>query len=305
MVPDLSVLAITGGTGFVGRTTVNHTLDSGHSVRALARRDQTPRDGVAWIRGDLSDAAALEELVRGSDAVLHIAGVVNAPDRAGFDAANIGGTQNVIAAMERAGTRRLVLVSSLSAREPQLSLYGASKRGGEDAVRASSLDWTIVRPPAIYGPHDTEMFDLFRAAKAHLVPMPPRGRTSIVHVDDLARLLVTLAEQPTSGAIYEPDDGRIEGWEHAELATAIADAVGTRALVPRVPAPLLRLAARADRLMRGDKAKLTLDRVGYMVHPDWVASADRRPPSSLWQPQIETRAGLRDTARWYEREGWL
>ena len=305
MVPDLSVLAITGGTGFVGRTTVNHALDSGHSVRALARRDQTPRDGVAWIGGDLSDAAALEKLVRGSDAVLHIAGVVNAPDRAGFDAANIGGTQNVIAAMERAGAKRLVLVSSLAAREPQLSLYGASKRGGEDAVRASSLDWTIVRPPAIYGPYDTEMFDLFRAAKAHVVPMPPQGRTSIVHVDDLARLLVALAHGSTSGAVFEPDDGRAEGWEHGELAAAIAAAVGSRAIIPRIPAPLLKLAARADRMMRGRKAKLTLDRVGYMVHPDWVASADRRPPASLWQPQIETREGLRDTARWYAREGWL
>jgi hypothetical protein len=64
-------------------------------------------------------------------------------------------------------------------------------------------------------------------------------------------------------------------------------------------------AARADTAMRGAKAKLTLDRVGYMSHPDWVVSHGKRPPMSLWRPKVDTRSGLRATAQWYREAGWL
>lgn len=305
MVPDLSVLALTGGTGFVGRETIEQALAAGHLVRALTRRPQTPRDGLEWIAGDLDDVAALDRLVDGSDAVLHIAGVVSASDPALFETANVRGTYALARAGERTGPMRFVLVSSLAAREPQLSLYGASKKRGEDVVRATSLDWTIVRPPAVYGPHDTEMFELFRAARKRILPMPTAGRTSIIHVRDLAKLLLALATSEDAGEVYEPDDCREKGWEHRELAHAIATAVGRKAIVPRVPAPLLRLAAKADEAIRGEKAKLTGDRVGYMVHPDWVSRADRRPPPALWQPRIDTHEGLAETAQWYEEQGWL
>jgi len=72
-------------------------------------------------------------------------------------------------------------------------------------------------------------------------------------------------------------------------------------LSPRV----LRWGACVDGFVRSEKAKLTPDRVGYMTHPDWVVSAEAAPPADLWQPQIETRAGLAATAEWYRREGWL
>ncbi|WPZ02773.1 NAD(P)-dependent oxidoreductase [Blastomonas marina] len=305
MVADLSVLAITGGTGFVGRATIERALAAGHTVRALTRRPQSEREGLEWIAGDLSDDTSLERLVADSDAVIHVAGVVSASDPALFEAANVRGAYSLARAAEQAGPERLVLVSSLAAREPDLSLYGRSKKRGEDVVRASGLDCSIVRPPAVYGPHDTEMFELFRAAKKRVLPMPPQGRTSVIHVDDLASLLLTLAGQRGDDRIYEPDDGRAQGWEHGELARAIAAAVGRKAFVPRVPGRLLSLAARGDRMLRGDKAKLTPDRVGYMVHPDWVARPDRRPPPELWQPQIDTYEGLAATARWYEAQGWL
>ncbi|XVN46231.1 NAD(P)H-binding protein [Novosphingobium rhizosphaerae] len=108
--------------------------------------------------------------------MLHIAGVVNAPDEAGFHAGNVSGTLNVVNAALAGGVERFIHVSSLSAREPQLSAYGASKRKGEMIVRASSLDWTVVRPPAIYGPRDTEMFELFKLARKAWCPCRPKAR---------------------------------------------------------------------------------------------------------------------------------
>lgn len=297
------ILAVTGGTGFVGRHAMDQALAAGHRLRALTRRSQPARDGVEWIAGSLADRPALDRLVSGSDGVLHIAGVVNAPDRAGFAAGNVTGTEAVLAAATAAGIRRFVHVSSLSAREPHLSGYGWSKAAAEDRVRASTLDWTIVRPTAIYGPGDTELRDLFRAARSGVALLPPPGRMSAVAVEDLARLLVTLATRPGDHATFEVDDGRT--WTHAEFARAIGRAVGRRVLPVHLPAAALRIGARLDRLVRGSGAKLTADRVGYLVHPDWVADPARRPPPELWRPEIATEAGLAATARWYCANGWL
>lgn len=298
-------LALTGATGFVGAALLELALAEGHEVRALARRSQPDRAGVAWIAGDLANAAALAELARGADALIHVAGVVNAPDAAGFEAGNVAGTQAMLDAAEAQGVSRFVHVSSLAAREPGLSAYGASKLRAEERVQASGLDWTMVRPPMIYGPRDKELLDLFRAAKWGLVPVPAEGRASIIHVEDLARLLLTLAAAVSVGTIYEADDGVQGGWRHRDMARAIGSAVGRRPLVLGISSRMLELAAKADGLLRGKRAKLTPDRAAYFAHPDWTCARSAAVPSDLWRPQIETRAGLARTARWYRAQGWL
>lgn len=301
----MSVLAITGGTGFVGSRLIDLALASGHEVRALTRRDQPARDGVTWVRGDLDATAALASLCAGADAVIHVAGVVNAPDRDGFARGNITGTANMLAAVQGAGVRRYVHVSSLASREPQLSAYGWSKGEADKLVRASGLDWTIVRPPAIYGPGDLEMLELFRVARFGLALLPPGGRISVIEVGDLGRLLLGLAAADRFPGEIDPDDGREGGWSHPEFARAIGRAVGRRVLALSLPRAMLMAGAHVDRLLRGSKAKLTPDRVSYFCHPDWVASPGNRPPANLWTPQVETEAGLAETARWYRAEGLL
>ncbi len=300
------IVALTGGTGFVGKATIARLTGAGHHVRALARRPQGARDGVTWIAGALDDEAALAALCEGAQAVLHIAGVVNAPDAAGFDAANLTGTQAVLHAAESAGIDRFVHVSSLAAREPSLSMYGASKRRGEDAVVTSSLDWCVVRPPGVYGPGDTEMLDMFRLAKRGLALLPPAGRISLIHVDDLARLLAVLVAGGPSHAILEPDDGTPGGWSHKDFAAALGKAVGRKGVIKlALPKALLSLGARIDKATRGPAAKLTADRVAYLAHPDWVSSPSEGIDAELWVPAIATDAGLKATADWYVGGGWL
>ena len=302
------IIAVTGATGFVGQALLDRAEQAGITIRALTRRPQEPRAGVEWIMGDLQAHAALRELARGAAALVHVAGVVNAPDPAGFEAGNVAGTHSVIEAARSEGVQRLVCVSSLSAREPGLSTYGASKARAEQLVTASGLDWTIVRPPAIYGPRDTEMFEMFRIARWGLMPMPPsEGRASLIHVDDLARLLLALLPggEGISQQVFEPDDGRAGGWSHYELARAIGWAMGRRPWVVHLSRASLERAARADRFLRRDRAKLTPDRVGYMAHPDWVVSAGARPPEGLWQPQVPTFEGLKATAQWYRDNRWI
>ena len=300
----MTTLAVTGATGFVGRALVERALAAGHTLRALTRRPQRPRDGVVWIDGALDRPESLATLVDGADAIVHVAGVVSTPTRAGFVAGNIDGTRAVLAAAGRAGVRRFVHVSSLSAREPDLSLYGWSKAEAEALVQASRLDWSIVRPSGVYGPGDMEMRDLFRAARLGLALLPPRGIVSLVAVDDLARLLLALAVRSVAPAIYEVDDGH--PLTHAAMAQAIGRAVGRRRIAKlHLPKPVLMAGARLDRALRGTGAKLTADRVGYLSHPDWSARPDLSPPPALWTPQIALEAGLAETARWYRANGLL
>ena len=299
-------LAVTGGTGFVGSHLLDVALAAGHQVNALTRREQLPRDGVEWIAGDLSSRDALERLVDGADAVIHVAGAISAQTAAGFEIGNVAGTLAMLAAATAGGIHRFVHVSSLAAREPKLSLYGGSKARAEELVHSSGLDWAIVRPPAVYGPGDKETLELFRMAKLGLMLMPPRGRVSVIHADDLARLLIALATPAApSSCLIEPDDGKRGGWTHREFARSLAAAVGTRAAVISSPGILLRLAARADQLLRGEKAKLTVDRAAYFSHRNWVVEPKRAAPPRLWRPEIDTQQGLADTAAWYREQGWL
>lgn len=300
------IIAATGGTGFVGSHFIDSAADSGHRIKALTRRPRPERDGVEWIDGSLEDADALRRLVTGADCVVHVAGVINARDRQGFEIGNVEGTLAMLAAATAAGVTRFVHVSSLAAREPTLSNYGSSKARSEALVERSGLDWTIVRPPAVYGPGDRETLELFKMARLGLVLLPPRGRLSLIHVGDLARLLLALAtSDPAPRDILEPDDGSECGWTHKQLAFAIGRAVGKKALSLSVPKTFLRLGAAIDHLVRGDRARLTADRAAYFSHGDWVSNPDRQPPDSLWRPQVETTDGLAETARWYRLRQWL
>lgn len=301
------IIALTGATGFVGQAVLDEAAARGLAVRALTRRPREARDGVSWVHGDILKRSALDMLIDGAHAVIHVAGVVNAPDPAMFEACNARGTREVAGAALDAGVGRFVHVSSLAAREPELSTYGASKRRGEEIVKASPLDWTVVRPPGVFGPRDTEIFELFRAARWGVVPMPRVGRSSLIHVADLARLLVDLVDggKEVLGQVYEPDDRREGGWEHRELARAIGAAVGRRVFVPQFSRAALLGFSRADRILRRGKAKLTADRVNYLTHPDWTCDPAKAPPASLWMPRIETETGLAETAEWYRSQGWL
>ncbi|MDB5684011.1 MAG: NAD-dependent epimerase/dehydratase [Sphingomonas bacterium] len=290
----------------MGRHLLRIAAGRGWQVNALARRPQPETPNVRWIAGSLEQGDSLARLVENCDAVIHVAGVINAADRAGFAAGNIAGTAVMIAATAAAGIRRFVHVSSLAAREPGLSDYGWSKAESEALVGASGLDWTIVRPPAVYGPGDREMLELFRMARRGLVALPPRGRLSLIAAEDLADLLLDLAATPDgTGALYEPDDGVPTGWSHSGFARALGEALGRRVRTVAMPAALLRIGARLDSAIRRDRAKLTPDRVRYFCHPDWVVTPARRPPPALWQPGIATPAGLKATADWYRAQGWL
>ena len=182
-------IAITGATGFVGSRFLDMAVKQGHFVRALTRQKQDDRPNVTWVRGALDDPDSLADLCADTDAVVHIAGVVNAPDRATFETGNVTGTLNMVEAAKRQGANRFIHVSSLAAIQPQLSIYGETKARAEKIVATSGLDWSIIRPPAVYGPGDGEMLDLFRMARRGFIAL-----TLVLTDEHLDRLAQCYAE---------------------------------------------------------------------------------------------------------------
>jgi uncharacterized protein YbjT (DUF2867 family) len=299
-------LAVTGGTGFVGGHLLRMARADGYELRALTRGWRPPEQGLDWVDGAIDRPESLAKLCDGADVIVHIAGLINGPSRAAFDAVNVAGTAAIVDAAREAGVRRFVHISSLAAREPELSDYGWSKAKSERLVAASGLDWTIIRPPAVFGPGDRETFELFRMARRGIVALPPPGRFSVIHVEDLCRLiLAVIDESETHGETYEPDDGVDKGWEHRHFARTLGRIFGRRAATLQVPRLVMHGASRIERLVRRGGARLTADRVRYFCHPDWVVTARARPPEALWKPRIRTATGLKETAEWYRAQGWL
>lgn len=306
------VVAVTGATGFLGRRLVKVLAEEGWTVRVLARRDITD---PAWVGlepqlviGDLANARALAALCDGAEAVVHVAGLIKARSRAVFDRANVEGSRQVALAAKAAGAR-LILVSSLAAREPQLSDYAGSKRGGEDAAReilGESL--TIVRPPAIYGPGDMETFRLFKmaASSAVLPVLDPAARMAWIHADDAAARIAALVKTPRPGLLSLSDD-RPEGYGWVELMQTASKAVGASPKLVRIPSWTIKALANLSKwaaIATGNDSILTPGKARELLHGDWsLSSNDPIPDFPAVRYSLE--AGFAQSVRWYRSEGWL
>jgi nucleoside-diphosphate-sugar epimerase len=309
-VPKLA--AVTGATGFIGRHVVTALRRRGWDLRVLARRHPaellSPYHRFELVLGDLSDAPALERLVAGADAIIHLGGLVKAPRREDFYSANEGGTERLLqAAAIAAPAAMLVHISSLAAREPRLSPYCDSKHRAELKVRALAGEriWTILRPPAVYGPGDLEILPLFKAAKLGVVPYPgaPDAALSMIHVADLADAIAgCLTRSGPPQATFEIDDGVPGGYRWPDILSALGEAVGRKPAGLRLPRWALVLAAEANRLrgrIDGKARILVPHKVAEIYWPDWVAAGSRLQDVSDWQPAFDAWSGFRDAAKWY------
>lgn len=252
------------------------------------------------------DLLSPRSLCDGADAVVHIAGTINAPDRAAYDAGNVAGTQSIVAAARAAGIKRFIHVSSLAAREPGLSGYGASKAAAEAVVAGSGLDAAIVRPPGVYGPGDRETLPFFQMVVRGFAVLPGSGRFSLIEVGDLCALLIAIAARDFSG-LTEVDDGH-GGYTHAELALAIGTAVGRQPRLIRPPLALLRAAATVETAvarLAGKLPTLSQGRVNTFAHPDWTADPALALPRHIRGMPVGLDAGLAGTVAAYRRDGWL
>ena len=292
-------VAVTGATGFIGTHLLGRLRRDGVSVRALTRTSRpSVGEQLTWVDGDLVRGTGIDRLVDGVDAVLHCAGAVRGARPDDFDRINVDGTRRLVDAATRAGVPRLLLVSSLAAREPQLSLYSSSKRRGEDEVKSNRLAWTIIRPPAVYGPGDKELLPLFALMLRGVAVVPGHnGRTSLIYVTDLVDAIAAWVRAPAlAGVCLELDDGTPNGYDWTEMiriATEIRGAGIVRIDVPRaVLGAIGALNLGIGRLLHSTPM-LTSGKVRELFHRDWVCRPDAARAALPWSPAIRFAEGLR------------
>lgn len=281
----MSTVLVTGPSGFVGSHVIPELAGAGHRVVALVRseragevvRRRLPPGSAANVElrtGDVLDPATLVPALAGVDAVVHLVAIPR-DWNGGKDLlrVNLGGTQNVIAAMQQAGVRRLVHLGALGVEDREELHYAKSKARAERAVRESGLDWTILKPSLLFGPRDgffNIVADLVRVPLP-LVPVPGNGKSRFqpLHIGDLALCARLSLERPeTIGQVYELGGPRT--WTYREIAVEVARAMGRRRVIVPMPVPLIRLVAGTAEALRirffpvatDQLRQLALDNVG-------------------------------------------
>lgn len=321
---------VTGGTGFVGSHLVEELQRRGYDeIRALVRSDLKWLDGlgVTPVRGDLFDEDALREGVRGVDAVFHVAGLTRAPTQEALDRANVTGTLNVLEAVREAApdVRRVLVTSSLAAAGPStdrplteadprrpITRYGRSKAAMERRIEEDfgDLPVTIVRPPAVYGPREADIFTMIKTAdRQRLFPIVGDGREpqlSLVHARDLVRGMADAAEaEGAAGETYFLGSEAFYSW--SEIRDAVLDALGKPVVKVNVPGPFVgpvgAVVEGVGRLM-GAYPPLNRDKARE-AKASWLCSVAKARRELGYRQAVELGEGMAETVAWYRAHGWL
>lgn len=300
-------MAITGATGFIGRHIADNLLARGFSLRALTR--QASRQSInhlQWVQGDLQQPASLAELVSGADSVVHCAGQVRGHNEAVFTRCNVGGSLNLLQAAKESGRcQRLLFISSLAARHPDLPWYAKSKYVAEQqlSAQASPVALGIFRPTAVYGPGDKELKPVLSWLLRGVLPRTgaPDARLSFLHVSDLAEAVSQwlCAKNPLPQP-YELCDGLSTGYSWESLRLIGAEVRRGPVRLIGVPLPLLKWLADISVFacrIAGKEPMLTRSKIQELTHHDWSASNNSLSEDIDWSPKITLQHAL--------REGWF
>lgn len=318
---------VTGATGFVGGHLVRALVAADDTVVGLYRRPEARAGlealGAEPAPGTLADERSLAEALQGVDVVYHLAGLV-AGSEAELMQTNGHGTARVVAACRAAGVRRIVYCSSQAALGPSprgvrltedataapVTAYGRSKLAGEAAVQAADgVAWSIVRPPAVYGPGDREFLRLFQIVRWRVAPVFGWGgqQLSLVYAPDLARALATAGREPkAAGQVYHAAHDEVA--TAAGVARAAGTALGGRPLVLPLPAaitvPIVAfIGAAAERA--GRRTVVNRDKLAEFLADAWLLDSSKARRDLDWTAATGLADGMRQTAAWYRNEGWL
>lgn len=275
---------LTGATGFVGSHVLPALLNSGHSVTALVRSEARATALLARVAaspgkletriGQVNDRASLDAAMVGCDAVVHLVALPRDwNDGADLERVNAVGTATVVAAAEAAGIKRFIHLGALGVQERPELHYASSKARGEGFVRASSLEWTILKPSLIWGERDG-FFNIVAALvkiPAPAVPVPGNGKSRFqpVWVGDVARAIVQVLDTPKGSIKASFELGGPRYWTYTEITQEVARALGKRRIIIPMPVPLITLVARISEAIRlpfpvatDQLRQLALDNIG-------------------------------------------
>jgi dihydroflavonol-4-reductase len=322
---------VTGANGFVGSHLVEGLLDKGYQVRCLVRKTSNLRWlsglNVEYVYGDVAEKISLKGAVKDVDLVYHSAGLTKAKTREEYFKANAEGTKNLVEACleENPKLQRLVYISSQAAVGPgdderplnetapcrPVTYYGESKLEGERIVlkHADQLPVTIIRPPAVYGPRDTDMLGFFKVVNKGFRIAFGRGESfvSLVYVKDLVDGIILASENLKAiGQIYFIADDEVYSWTQA--FKIIAKVLNKKTIPLRIPKSLVFflafLSENFSRLL-GRTATFNVQKVKEITRRFWGLDVSKAKAELGFSAKYDLERGAEETAKWYRRKGWI
>ena len=322
---------VTGGTGFIGSHLVESLLQKGIQVRCLLRKESD----LKWLKGlpievvhgDCRDKTSLGKAAEAVDQVFHLAGVTKAIKEKSYFEVNAFGTENLIHSCleNNPHLKKFIYLSSQAASGPSrngskkkesdrsapVSPYGQSKRMGEELAlaHAHELPLLILRPSAVYGPRDKDVYAFFKCLSKRIKPCLA-GRDqhlSLCYVQDIVQAILLAAEAQTkSGEIFFLSDGH--DYRMEEIGDTFAQAMGITAFRIRIPKPMISgIASFSEYFSKFSKRPplINKSKVKEMVQKDWVCDITKAKTILGFKPQVRLLEGARFTFEWYKKENWL
>ncbi|MFY0685178.1 MAG: NAD(P)-dependent oxidoreductase [Balneola sp.] len=320
---------ITGATGFIGSHLADRLIadNSYTEVRCLVRSTDKWLEGKDFKRipGDLNDLNALSKGIKGADVVFHVAGVVMAPSQKAFTLANVNATEDVIRIAQKNGVKNLVILSSIAAAGPSngtpigentdynpVSMYGRSKRDMEKAIhKIAQKDDSIkiIRPPAVYGPREDQIFTYFKTFKKGLSTIVGNGnhpRLSMVYVDDLVDGILKASEKTDSGIhTYFITSAETYNWNQIHSITS--KVMGKKAfkltLKPSLVKKVGSIIENAASLI-GKYPVVNKEKTNELIL-EWTCSSKKAEDELGYTPKVTLEEGISRTIHWYQKHNWL
>lgn len=297
-------ILVTGATGFVGSSLVKELRKRDEHVTCLIRNTSRGSEleelGAELVEGDVTHSGDVNSAFKNIDTVIHLAAVIDAPDKELFESVNVDGTKNCVDAAVVNKVRRFIYMSSLDAKF-NMGLYSKSKLAAENIVRKSGLDFIILRPSFIYGANSSDLEELTSLVSKHrFIPIIGKGRYTLqpVYIDDVISVIAEAMDtEKTSDRTYY-----VAGEEEIsfdELVAMISDQLGMKRKKVHVPIFLVNpLVYIYEKLSRNPS--ITLDRVN-LLQRDKTCDISDTQRDFTFQP-IKFEAGLELALKEYKAQ---
>lgn len=320
---------VTGGTGFIGSHLAEALIKSEdyEEVRCLVRSEEKWLSGLNFkkIPGDLQNLNALSKGLEGADIVFHIAAIVKAPTKKEFTHANVDATENLVRLAQKKGAKNMVILSSLAAAGPSkgspktedepmnpVSMYGESKKEMETRIKkAIGKDDSIkvIRPPAVYGPREDQIYSFFQAFSKGICPIVGDGnnpRVSMVYVSDLVNGIMQAAQKKDTGIhTYFISGEGTHSWN--EIRAITSKVMGKKAIPVKIKPNLVKKAASVIENVAsliGKYPVINKEKANELIL-EWTCSSEKAQKELDYAPKVSLAEGISRTVHWYKKHNWL
>jgi len=322
---------LTGATGFIGSHIAEKLLRKQVPTHLFIRRrtdatDRFERNGAELFTGKgPNDIEMLKSSLENVNTVIHCAAATKAINRAEFLKANVDFTENILKLLQN--DQRLIFISSQAVAGPSpvdhptdenalprpITHYGESKLLAEQAIKRWGLEkngrFVILRPCSVYGPRERDFYVYFKLINRNLFVIPGNDgqRISIVHVKDLVAAILTAAESANDGETYFICNNKATSW--LEIANTIKTVLGKKRLLKfKFPEWITYSAVLLSDTIHRVKQKpglISRQKLLEANQPAWVCSNRKIKKELGWSPEISLEQGIRETAEWYRKHGWI